>query len=203
MPAALKAPLTKAQQRAVQNQFKHQEAQAARAARSQSAEGAPSELAVLAAAGRRKVIHTKTGLEWLRDKKRLDPHQFRAGRAYGMLYRVAILPNGVRLRSCLDDTPRSGIIGVPTTTPGQLAAAEWLADSRVRLDAARVALGSHPGMILACDLICGQGLTPRDVNPAQREAEKLETTLRIALDLAHAHFASAGWPGQSGDISMA
>jgi hypothetical protein len=197
MPAALKAPLTKSEQRAVRNRFKHEQAQAARAARNPPTDGAPSELAVLAAAERRKVIHTKSGLEWLRDKRRLDPHQFRAGRAYGMLYRTAILPNGVRLRSCLDDTPRSGIIGVPTTTPSQLAAAEWLADSRVRLEAARRSLGSHPGMILACDLICGQSLTPRDVNPVQREAEKLETTLRIALDLAHAHFAAAGWPGQS------
>ncbi len=197
MPAALKAPLTKTQQRTLQNQFRRQEAQAVRIARGQPTEGAPSELAALAAAERRKVVHTKSGLEWLRDKQRLDPHQFRAGRAYGMLYRVAILPNGVRLRSCLDDTPRGGVTGVPTTTTAHLAAAEWLADSRVRLDAARRSLGSHPGMILACDLICGQGLTPRDVNPVQREAEKLETALRIALDLTHAHFASAGWPGQS------
>lgn len=197
MPVALKAPLTKSEQRVLRNQFKHQEVQAARAARGQSTAVVSNELAALSAAERRKVVHSKSGLEWLRDKQRLDPHQFRAGRAYGMLYRVAILPNGVRLRSCLDDTPRSGVIGVPTSTTAHLVAAEWLADSRVRLDAARVSLGSHPGMILACDLICGQGLTPRDVNQVQREAEKLETTLRIALDLAHAHFASAGWPGQS------
>jgi hypothetical protein len=191
MPVApLRVPLTKAEQLALRNRYKHEEAEAARAARGQPAAATASPVMA-----RRKVVHTKTGLEWLRDKKRLDPHQFRAGRAYGMLYRVAILPDGTRLRSCLDDTPRgSGGAGLLATAT-HLASAEWLADSRVRLEAARTSLGSHPGMILACDLICGQGLTPRDVSAVQREAEQIETTLRIALDLAHAYFVASGWPG--------
>jgi hypothetical protein len=106
-----------------------------------------------------------------------------------------ILPDGTRLRSCLDDTPRGGGGAGLLATATHLASAEWLADSRVRLEAARTSLGSHPGMILACDLICGQGLTPRDVSAVQREAEQIETTLRIALDLAHAYFVASGWPG--------
>ena len=59
MPVApLRVPLTKAEQLALRNRYMHEEAEAARAARSQpAAANAPSVMA------RRKVIHTKTGLE--------------------------------------------------------------------------------------------------------------------------------------------
>ena len=186
MTAADEKPhLSKLEQQAIRNRYKHEAALAVRAARGQKSPARP-------VAERKKVVHTKTGLDWLRDKQRLDARQFRAGRTYGTLYRAAILPDGARLRSCLDDTPRGS--GPGAGLPTRLVATEWLAESRLRLDAVRAAMGRHPGLIQACDLICGQGLTPRDISPIQREAEQIETGLRIALDLAYGWFTTAGWP---------
>ncbi len=50
-----------------------------------------------------------------------------------MLYRVAILPDVTRLRSCLDDTPWGGMGAGLLATAAHLAGAEWLANSHVRL----------------------------------------------------------------------
>lgn len=120
----------------------------------------------------------KTGLEWLLSKKRITPRQFQTGERYGADFRLVSI-NGVEpIRSCLDDTPRAG---------GGRGTAQTFAEvdltTAERLHAARQAIGFHADMTAACDAICGKGFTPREINPDQREAAKIERTLQLALDL--------------------
>jgi len=39
------------------------------------------------------------------------------------------------------------------------------------------------GLITACDLICGEELTPREAAGGEREAGRLEAVLAVALDI--------------------
>lgn len=135
-------------------------------------------------------IRTKTGIEWLVAKKRLTQRQARAGTRYGLKFRLSEVDGMDPLRSCLNDEPRGGggnVLALPR------AASE--AEARSDLAAARAALGFHAGMISACDLICGRGLTPWEavemVGGGRKDVERLEHTLAIALDLLTQHWKQA------------
>lgn len=133
-------------------------------------------------------VRQKTGLEWLRDKGRISRREFAAGERYGSLMRTAAMEGVHSLKSCLDT---DGVRGAGTpSAPGLevLGAAEWIAQARAALVDARSALGHHSGMIAACDLICGQGMTAREITTVQREAEEIENGLRIALQMLVEHW---------------
>lgn len=134
---------------------------------------------------RAKIERAMTGLQWLATKNRLSRDQKRAGDEYGQWYRLAVMEGADSLKSCLDVMPTGSGDGVPTFPAG---AATWIADGRKKLLEARAAIGFHVGMVAVCDLICGRGFHPREITPTQREAEEIETTLRLALDLIVSHF---------------
>lgn len=131
-------------------------------------------------------LREKTGIEWMVAKKRLTQRQARAGTRYGLKFRLSELDGMEPLRSCLNDEPRGGS-GVL-----MLARAANEGDAKRDLLSARSALGFHAGMTAACDLICGRGLTPWEAvalsGGNQRDAEKMQTTLAIALDLLVHHY---------------
>lgn len=130
---------------------------------------------------------TKTGLEWMLAKKRLTQQQARAGAKYGLHFRLAAIEGVDSLRSCLNNEPGGGVGGMMVMERPVAATA-----SRAALLGARQALAFHAEMIAACDLICGKGFTPWEVvqkgKGAQRDAERLQTTLGVALDLLHKHY---------------
>lgn len=132
-----------------------------------------------------KPKHALTGLEWLSAKNRLSRPQRQAGETYGGLYRASVMEGANPLKSCLDITPGGGD-GIPKTPTMTLA---WIADCKVRLGRARAALVYHVGMTAVCDLICGRGMMPSEIiTDNRREADEVETTLRLALDLLAVHF---------------
>lgn len=136
-----------------------------------------------------------SGLEWLAMKNRISKRQRVAGELYGQRYRLEVMEGAESLRSCLEvmdrvDGGTGG--GLPTSQHETLA---WMIEGRKQLLTARAALGFHDGMILACDLICGRGQTPRELTQNQRDTEEIETTLRLALDLLAKHFEATGLIG--------
>ncbi|MDR3514064.1 MAG: hypothetical protein P4L73_20705 [Caulobacteraceae bacterium] len=158
----------------------------------QAGASAPAAVMAPAAARARRrspaIAERDDGMDFLLSRGRITGRQADAGRIYAMLWRTAQISGSAALRSCLDDTPRgSGAGAIPTT---DLAAAEWIAEARMRLVDAQVALGHHVGMVATVDLICGRGLRPRQITTVQRESEEIETTLRVALDLLERHFRS-------------
>lgn len=125
----------------------------------------------------------KTGLEWLFSKKRITARQLHTGTSYGIDFRVMATDGVEPLRSCLnDERGGGGASGIA------LSYADHESAARERLHTARQALGFHADMTAACDAICGKGFTPREINPDQRTAAKIEQTLRIALDLMSQHY---------------
>lgn len=136
-------------------------------------------------------VRRQTGLQSLGSKGKINRRQAARGEAYGRLYRVSTISNGVAIPSALGDLDR--VRG----TGGALMLNDYSAiivEARELLAAARGALGFHTGLILACDLVCGRGLTPQEITEVRREAEEIETSLRIALDLLDDHFGDvASW----------
>jgi hypothetical protein len=61
--------------------------------------------------------------------------------------------------------------------------AEGTAQASARLDALRRRLAGQRDLVRACDLICGEELTPREACANDREAGRLEAVLQVALDL--------------------
>jgi len=100
------------------------------------------------------------------------------GERYGACYRrVAGEPS---IPSSLDVKPGdSGGASLPTV----LARAEARAQAARKLDEYRRRLGGQETLVAACDLICGQELTPREAAGCERAAGKLEAVLAVALDL--------------------
>ena len=64
-----------------------------------------------------------------------------------------------------------------------LARAETNARARDQLAAYRERLRRQPALVAACDLICGQELTPREAASGDRETHRLEAVLEVALDM--------------------
>lgn len=120
----------------------------------------------------------KSGLEWLVSKKRITTRQLHTGASYGADYRTSAIGGVEGLRSCLSGAEPGGGGGEVALT-----FAEYDSAASERLHAARLALGLHAELTAVCDAICGKGFTPREINPDQREAARIEQTLRIALDL--------------------
>lgn len=129
---------------------------------------------------------TKTGIEWMVGKKRLTSRQAQAGARYGLKFRLSEVDGMQPLRSCLNDEPRGGA--------GVMALTRAASEDAARRDllSARSALGFHSAMISACDLICGRGLTPWEAidlsGGNQRDVERIQNTLSIALDLLATHY---------------
>jgi hypothetical protein len=128
------------------------------------------------------------GLDMLVERGRITRQQHDAGRHYGMLWRAAQATGGtpIRVVDIAGAGGGSGRGGDPAE-PAESEAA-WIADCRAALIDARVALGGHEEMIATVDVICGAGMRPREITTDQRQAEQIETTLRLALDLLWRRF---------------
>jgi hypothetical protein len=134
-------------------------------------------------------VSRQTGLEWLRNKGKISPREFVAGERYGSLERTAAMEGTALLKSCLDT---DGVRGAGTPiAPGAdaMGAAEYITQARADLARARAALSFHAGMIAALDLICGRGMTSREISDVQREAEEIDNGLRIGLQILVQHWA--------------
>ena len=101
----------------------------------------------------------QTGLDWLARKGRISPAQKSAGERYGALYRR---------------TAREEVL---------LMAAEDSAQAAARLAALRARLWDQADLISACDLVCGQELTPREAVASEREVGRIEALVVVALDV--------------------
>ncbi|MDZ4375170.1 MAG: hypothetical protein U1C74_27620 [Phenylobacterium sp.] len=128
----------------------------------------------------RSAAHRRlTGLESLAARGRLTPEAMSAGLRYGQAYQR--VKHEARLPSSL--APR---LGGPASGPDPanvLTQAERTAAAAQRLTRWRETLARHPDLVTACDLICGEEMTPREAAGADREAVRLETLVRVALDL--------------------
>lgn len=120
------------------------------------------------------------GLEWLHRKGRLAPAQRAAGERYGACYRRA--KNEGAIPSSLDVKMRTSAPGGPSLL-AVLGRAEGSAQASARLDVFRRRLAGQRDLVRACDLICGEELTPREASESEREAGRLEAVLQVALDI--------------------
>lgn len=125
-------------------------------------------------AGRAAPVRRLTGLQWLNRRGALNPRQLEAGEKYGAVYREA--NREVSLRSILDREVR----GEPTGD--MLRLAERANQARAVLNRYRTWVG-YGQLITACDLICGEELTPRQAGGNGAKADTLEALLIVALDL--------------------
>lgn len=133
-------------------------------------------------------VRRQTGLECLAARGKISARQRARGEAYGRLFRVAGISDGAAIQSALGDLDRvRGAGGAPIASDYSSV----LVDARSNLLEAREALGFHTGLILACDLICGRTMTPQEITAVRREAEQIETSLRISLDLLDKHWGDA------------
>lgn len=128
---------------------------------------------------RDKPFRRQPGLDWLARKGRLNDRQKGAGERYGVCYRRARGPGGIvsSLDLKLGDQPQG------TTITEVLAQAEARTQAAAKLALYRRRLGRHPTLLAACDLICGEELTPREAANSDRDAGRLEAVLEVALDL--------------------
>lgn len=120
------------------------------------------------------------GLDWLARKGRLSAEQKAAGERYGACYRRARSEGAIR--SSLDLKPRTSAPGGAALSD-ILARAEGSAQAAARLVGYRRQLLRQPDLVAACDLVCGQELTPREAAGGEREAGRLEAVLGVALDI--------------------
>lgn len=135
--------------------------------------------AIEAPATPRKPHRRQAGLEWLARQGRLNDQQKRAGERYGTYYRRA--GGGAAIGSSLDIKPGDNPQGTSLTEV--LAQAEARVAAAAKLALYRRRLHQHPVLLAACDLVCGQELTPREAARSDREAGRLEAVLEVALDL--------------------
>ena len=131
-------------------------------------------------ARRETAYRRQAGLEWLASKGRLTTGQRLAGERYGAVYRRARMEGSIP--STLGLEPRTSAPGGPSLST-VLAHAEGSAHAKSRLLLYRRQLSAQASLVAACDLICGQELTPREAAPSEREAGKLEAVLIVALDI--------------------
>lgn len=141
--------------------------------------GAAFEVAGEGRGGRVRPYRRQAGLEWLARKGRLSPAQKAAGERYRDAYLFAQAT--VSLGSTLEVQP--GMSAGGPALNAILARADRRQAAAAKLALYRRRLGDHPGLIAACDLVCGRELTPREAGGGEREALKLEAVLGVALDL--------------------
>jgi hypothetical protein len=120
------------------------------------------------------------GLDWLQRKGRLQALQRTAGERYGACYR-RVKDEGA-ISSSLDIKPRASVVSGPSLTM-LMGRAEGMAQASARLEAFRRRLSQQRDLVRACDLICGEELTPREATENDRDAGRLEAVLLVALDL--------------------
>lgn len=144
--------------------------------------------AIEAPASPRKPHRRQAGLDWLVRQGRLNDLQKTAGERYGTYYRRARA--GTAIGSSLDikhgDNPQG------TSLSEVLAQAEARVAAATKLAAYRRRLHQHPTLLAACDLVCGEELTPREAARTDREAGRLEAVLTVALDLLAEEGAAQG-----------
>lgn len=121
----------------------------------------------------------QSGLEWLAGKGRIGPEAKAAGERYGWAYRRVKMEKAIP--STLDERVRSGFVApdpaeIRTHGEGTELARRKLAEFRLRLH-------RQADMVAACDLICGEEKTPREVAEGDRETARLEAVLKVALDI--------------------
>ncbi len=135
----------------------------------------------------------KDGLTWLSDKSKINRDQRSVGERYGAAYRAAKIEDPAAIKSAWPANDAGGgsfgSFGPPPAD--MLAASEWIYEARRQYAAAQNALGNHAGLVAACDAVCGKGMTPREISPVQSEAEQIECSLRIALDLLQRNWPEA------------
>ena len=131
----------------------------------------------------------QAGLDWLARKGKITAAQKSAGERYGALYRRAARDGAIR--STLDVRPGGGgPAGPGAREEVLLMAAEGSAQAAARLAAMRARLWDQTDLVSACDLVCGQELTPREAVASEREVGRIEALLGVALDVL------AGGPGE-------
>jgi len=144
------------------------------------ARGARFEAAARRRGERDAPYRRQAGLEWLAAKGRLSQAQKAAGERYGLCFRRAGVE--ISIASTLDVQPGGGsATGAPLSAV--LARAEARVQAGTKLALYRRRLSDHDALVAACDLVCGQELTPREAAVSEREAGKLEAVLAVALDL--------------------
>jgi hypothetical protein len=117
-----------------------------------------------------------TGLDWLARKGRVSEMQRAMGERYGACWRRARAEASIG--STLDVQPGGGPAkGTPLSAV--LAQAEARAQAQARLNLYRRRLGTQPALVAACDLICGEELTPREAAKSDREVARLEAALDL------------------------
>lgn len=120
------------------------------------------------------------GLDWLARKGRVSEAQKAMGERYGACWRRARAEGSIG--STLDVQPGGGPAkGTPLTAV--MAQAEARAQAQARLNLYRRRLGGQAALVKACDVICGEELTPREAAQSEREVVRLEAVLEVALDL--------------------
>jgi len=121
----------------------------------------------------------QSGLEWLAAKGRIDAKAKAAGEHYGWAYRRAKLERAIP--STLDDRVRGAFVA--PSIEAVLAHGEGTELARRKLADLRRRLRRQPDLVAACDLICGEEKTPREVAAGEREVAGLEAVLKVALDI--------------------
>jgi hypothetical protein len=145
------------------------------------ARGAAIEGPQQAQRGRREGPYRRQpGLEWLTRKGRIHAAQRAAGERYGAVYRRA--KNEGAIPSTLDLKPRTSAPGGASLT-SIMGRAEGTAQASARLASFRQRLAGQLDLVRACDLVCGEELTPREASENERDAGRLEAVLMVALDL--------------------
>jgi len=143
------------------------------------ARGAEFEAPEPARGERQRPYRRLAGLEWLARKGRLTPAQKAADERYGECYRRA--RGEIAIGSTLDIRP-GGAAETPLTAI--IARAEANTRARDALMQFRARLSRQPTLVSACDMICGEELTPREaVKGADRETHRLEAVIEVALDI--------------------
>lgn len=122
-------------------------------------------------------VRRLSGLDWLWNKKRIEPHQMQAALKYGDDYRQA---RDQRVRSCIAESMGGDL----------MYAQEKRLEAGYRLRKAQEeALMGHPSMMNLCNRVAGEGERLTVIAAGNdAEAKKLEAVFCVSLDLLAAHY---------------
>lgn len=131
-----------------------------------------------------KPLQRVTGLAWLYRKGKLTDDQFAAGSRYGACYRMA--KGEASIRSILN---RDVAGGEGPTLEALMQQSERNEQARAKLAMYRNQMQGEVTIITACDLICGDELTPREAAQNGRDATALEVLMIAGLSMMAQHLA--------------
>lgn len=133
-----------------------------------------------------ETVRRVDGLEWLKEKKRLNVRQLAAAEDYRGAFRFG---GGAKLRSSMQLLLQGGGGG----GAGALTPVEVSVEAQRRLFFFRnVVLRQQDDMLTVMDAVCGIGMTLRELTAGDgHRAAQWEAVLRVALDLV-----IAGKPGR-------